>query len=137
MMKAKHVIPAGIALVFSLILAIGSRTFLAPCIHDDGSVAACAGAGRMLLAVGCVMSVLSVAVLTARKQAVRRVLNLVMGVSALLGFLTPGVIMPLCRMSSMRCRAVTQPAGMLLSALVLLCAVSGIILDCMKSRERR
>ena len=127
-MKTKDRIPAAAALPLSLVLAAGSRTFLAPCSHEDGSLAACAGAGPMLMAAGILLAAFSVCALCTRERAARAAYYTAMLPAALIGFLTPGTLAPLCRMSTMRCQAVTRPAGMLLCGLVLLCAAAGLLL---------
>ena len=59
----KQIIPGCVMLVLSLVIAVGSFTFLSPCVHDDGNVGACWWAGRMLLGLGCLLAVLSVFIL--------------------------------------------------------------------------
>jgi hypothetical protein len=46
----------------------------------------------------------------------------------LLGIFTPGVLIDLCRMSTMRCRAVMQPAMIILFSAALLSSLIGAIL---------
>ena len=49
-----------------------------------------------------------------------------------LGILTPGTLLDLCRMSTMRCRMVMQPAMIILFSAALLCALTGAILTARK-----
>ena len=51
----KAIIPAFTMLALSLVVVIGSRTFLGPCIHEDGSFGPCHWAGQSLLGLGCVL----------------------------------------------------------------------------------
>ena len=53
-----------------------------------------------------------------------------------LGILTPGTLLGLCSMSTMRCRMVTQPAMILLFSAALLCAAAGAILNGGKAARR-
>ena len=112
-------IPGWINLVLSLVVAVGSFTFLSPCVHDDGSVGACGWAGRALLGLGCLLGVLAVLGLLSRRARFGTYLSSV--AVCVLGILTPGTLIGLCDMSNMRCRAVMQPA------MIILFAVAGLV----------
>lgn len=121
-------------LVFSLVIAIGSFTFLSPCVHDDGNVGACWWAGRMLLGLGCLLAVLSVFVLLSGRARFGTYLS---GIAVCaLGILTPGTLISLCRMNSMHCRAVMQPAMIILFAAAALTSLLGVLF-CMKEQKGR
>ena len=122
----KTVIPGCVLLILSLIIAIGSMTFLGPCVHEDGSTGACHWAGRALLGLGCVLGVLAALALFVKRARLGVYLS-ALPVCAL-GILTPGTLIDLCRMSTMRCRMVMQPAMIILFAAALLCALTGAIL---------
>ncbi len=123
----KQMIPAIILLILSVVIILGSRTFLSPCVHEDGSFGPCHWAGQMLLGLGCVLGILAALALCV-KRARPGVYLSVLPVCAL-GILTPGTLMDLCRMSTMRCRMVMQPAMILLFSAALLCALAGVILN--------
>ena len=57
----RQIIPGCVILVLALIIAIGSFSFLGPCVHEDGTVGACHWASRALLGLGCLLAVLAVA----------------------------------------------------------------------------
>ena len=122
----KQSIPAGVMLVIALIIAVGSQTFLAPCVHEDGSFGPCHGAGQMLLGLGCALGVL--AALSLCVERARFGIYLSSLPVCVLGILTPGTLLDLCRMSTMRCRMVMQPAMILLFSAALMCALIGVIL---------
>ncbi len=122
----KSIIPAVVILVLSLVIVIGSRTFLSPCVHEDGASGPCK-AGRALLGIGCVQGVLAVLSLCLKRARLGIFLS-EMPV-CLLGALTPGTLIDLCRMSTMRCRMVMQPAMIILFSLALLGALAGTILS--------
>ena len=126
----KQSIPAVILLALSLVITAGSQTFLSPCVHEDGAHGVCYPAGQMLLGLGCVLGVLAVLALGLRRAR----LGVYLGVLPLcvLGILTPGSLMELCRMSTMRCRMVMQPAMIILFSAALLCALTGAILSARK-----
>ena len=123
----KTPIPALIILVLALIMAIGSQSFLGPCVHEDGSFGACHWAGRMLLGVGGLLAVLALLALVLPKE--RRGLYLAMVPASLLGLLTPGTLIALCGMATMRCRMVMRPAMMILSGLALVFSLAGWLIE--------
>ena len=125
----KQTIPAMILLVLSLIITIGSQTFLAPCVHEDGSFGPCHWAGQMMLGIGGVLLLLSLFVCLEKDGAVRKGVYLSMLPVAALGVLTPGVLIALCKMSTMRCRMVMQPAMTILCVLVALAALAGLLME--------
>ncbi len=123
----KSMIPAVVTLVLALVIVIGEATFLAPCVHEDGSFGACHWAGRALLGTGCVLAAQALLSLWVKRARFGVFLG-ELPVCAL-GILTPGPLMDLCRMSSMPCRMVMQPAMIILFSAALLCALIGAILS--------
>ena len=128
----KQIIPAWIILVCSLVVAIGSVTFLGPCVHEDGSVGACHWASRALLGLGCLLAVLSVLALLVRPARTGIYLSILP--VCILGMLTPGTLISLCRMSTMHCRAVMQPSMLVLLAVAGLASLAGIW-ACLRNRK--
>ena len=126
----KQSIPAIILLLISLTIIIGSLTFLSPCVHEDGSFAPCHWAGQTLLGLGCVVGVLGVLALFVNHARLGVYLSALP--VCILGILTPGTLIDLCRMNTMRCRMVMQPAMIILFSAALLCALTGAILSARK-----
>ena len=123
----KKMIPGCVMLVLALVISIGSLTFLSPCIHEDGSVGACWWAGRALLGLGCLLGVLALLTLVSGRARFGTYLSSI--AVCILGILTPGTLISLCRMSSMHCRAVMQPAMIILFSVSALAAVIGVLLS--------
>ena len=119
-------IPAVILLILALIVAIGSQSFLGPCVHEDGSFGACHWAGRALLGEGVLLAAL--AVLALLVEGMRPGLFMASALTALLGLLTPGSLIALCKMDTMRCRMIMKPAMTILMALALIASVAGLLL---------
>ena len=126
----KQIIPAVILLVIAALTAIGSQTFLSPCIHEDGSFGACHWAGQALLGLGCVLMVQSVLALCVRRAAKGAYLGMLP--VCIMGVLIPGNLIDLCHMSTMRCRAVMQPAMIILFSAAFICGLAGFILNAKK-----
>ncbi len=125
----------GILLILAAMIAAGSVTVLGPCIHEDGSEALCTGAGRAVFCSGCVLAVLALLILLIRKHSVRIVLFFLSLCSAAAGMTFPGIVFPLCRMDTMHCRTVMQPAMIILFAFALIVSAGGIIVE--RNRIRR
>lgn len=124
-----------VLLALAAVIAIGSVTVLGPCVHEDGSAAPCAAAGRAVLCGGCVLAALAVIMLFIRKPSVRIGLFLVSLCTAAAGILFPGTIFALCRMDTMHCRAVMQPSMIILFAAEAIVSVCGIVAE--RNRIRR
>ena len=123
----KSSIPAIILLALSMLAAIGSQTFLGACVHDDGSFGACHWACRAMLGEGALLAVLSLMALAFKRE--RAGLYLAMLPASLLGLLTPGTLIALCKMPAMRCRMLTQPAMMILFGVMLPASLVGWLLS--------
>lgn len=123
----KQSIPAIVIFVLSLLLAIGSQTFMGACVHDDGSLGACHWAARALSGIGGLLAVLAILLLLVKKE--RAGLYLAMVPTALLGVFIPGTLINLCGMATMRCRALMKPAAMILLAFMLAAALVGWLMS--------
>ena len=121
----KIVIPI-LLLLLSLIVAVGSQTFLGACVHEDGGFGACHWAARALLGEGVVLAALAVLALVMAKE--RAGLYLAMVPTSALGILTPGSLIAICSMDTMRCRMLMKPAMTILCAAILLLAFIGWVL---------
>ena len=123
----KTIIPAIILLILAALIVIGSQTFLSPCIHEDGTFGPCHWAGQTLLGLGLVTGALAALALCVRRARFGVFLSALP--VCMLGILTPGTLIDLCRMSTMRCRMVMQPAMIILFAAALFCALAGAVIS--------
>jgi len=122
----KTSIPALIVLLLSLVIAIGSQTFLGACVHDDGGFGTCHWAARGSLALGAAQAVIALLALVLPAQ--RPGLYTAMLPVSVAGLLTPGTLIDICRMNTMRCRMVMRPAMLVLFALTLAAALAGCLM---------
>ena len=121
----KNCIPAWFILALSAAAVIGSFTFLSPCIHTDGSFGSCHWAGRMLTGIGCLTGMLALMALSVKRFRAGIYISIIP--VCILGILTPGNLISLCMMSTMRCRAIMRPAMLLLFGAMLVLAVTGAL----------
>ena len=119
----KTSIPAIIVLILALVITVGSQTFLGACVHEDGSFGACHWAARAILGEGALLAVLAALALALKKE--REGLYLAMAPASLLGMLTPGMLISICGMDTMRCRMLMRPAMLILFGVALLVALIG------------
>ena len=131
----KKNILAVILLILAAVIAVGSVTVLGPCVHEDGSEAPCTGTGRAILADGILLAALSVLFLFIKAPKTRMILFVITSVAALVGILMPGTLLPVCKMDTMHCRMVMQPAMIILFALALLASVCGVMAEMNKNRK--
>ena len=131
----KKNILAVILLILAAVIAVGSVTVLGPCVHEDGSEAPCTGTGRAILADGILLAALSVLFLFIKAPKARMILFVITSVAALVGILMPGTLLPVCKMDTMHCRMVMQPAMIILFALALLASVCGVMAEMNKNRK--
>ena len=116
---------AAAALLLSCVIAVGSVSFLGPCVHEDGSFGACHWAGQAMLGIGLLLAVLNLAALLVKDGRLRAGLLFAAAAAAVLGLFVPGTLIRLCGMATMRCRAVMRPAMMLLCALTAVSCLAG------------
>lgn len=121
----KTSIPALIVLVLSMLIAIGSQSFLGACVHEDGSFGACHWAARAVLALGAVQAVMALMALVMPQQ--RQGLYMGLLPVSVAGLLTPGTLIDICKMNTMRCRMLMRPAMLVLFALTLAVALAGCL----------
>ena len=121
----KTQIPAFAVLLLSILIAIGSQSFLGACVHEDGSFGACHWAARAVLALGAVQAVMALMALVMPQQ--RQGLYMGLLPVSVAGLLTPGTLIDICKMNTMRCRMLMRPAMLVLFALTLAVALAGCL----------
>ena len=127
MMKNKISIPALAVCILAILTAAGSRTVLGPCIHEDGSLGTCHWAGQAVFGTALLLAVQSLFALFLKKSDARKGMFLAMFWTAMLGISFPGMLIGLCGMATMRCRAVMRPAMTILFALMGALSLAGCI----------
>lgn len=121
----------------ALLLTVGAVTFLRPCAHMDGDFGTCHWAGRTVAGLGAALAVQALCGLFAGDAKLREGIALSMVPVALLTALTPGILIPLCTMETMRCNAVMRPAVLLIAALIgVLSAADAVLQHRRAGRER-
>jgi hypothetical protein len=125
-----------LVLLLSVLIAVGSVSFLAPCVHEDGSFGNCHWAGRALFGVGLLLTAESLFALFSEDSKTRQGAFVPMIFTACLGGLVPGTLIDLCHMATMRCRALMQPAMILLFSISALISLIGLIVEKRRAGSR-
>lgn len=111
-------------IILAIILTVGSLTFFKSVCGADMH---CHTANTVITVIGAVLVILTVLGFVF-KGKFKAILSFVTAAVALIEMLIPGVIMSLCMMPSMSCRATMKPWTILLSvAIAFVSIVSGII----------
>ncbi len=127
-MTAKKRILSLIPAIVSLLLVIGVLTVFSACgKKDDGTWMHCHDVQNMVAVCGTVMTVLFVICAFVTNKVLRLILNLAAFAAAIVAFLLPGTIMPMCMMNTMRCYTIMQPFARIMSAVAALSALIGMI----------
>ena len=123
-MKITRTLPLAAA-GLSALLVVGANTVFSACDPmPDGSWMRCHDCQNQVTAGGAVLALVLGASAFVPKRSLRLALQALGVVGAVVVFLTPGVICPLCMMETMRCHTVFQPFVRIMSVLV---SGSGIV----------
>ena len=131
MMKKNSIKPTDIVL---LLLALASMAGMATVFHpcgpmEDGGWMRCHWAWISTLGAESVLLLLSVLRLFVRSSGIKAGMSIACIPVALLAALTPGLLIPLCSMKDMRCHALTRPAAVVLSLLVVAAATADLFVQ--------
>lgn len=99
----------GIFTLLPAALVLGLRTVAAPCVHADGSVAACTTAGHVLFGLAVAALALALMRLLGADLRTRRSFDLLLVLAGIAIALLPGTTLSLCADAAMPCRAIMRP----------------------------
>ena len=136
-MKKRSMIPAVIIGLSALAAAAGSRSFLGPCVHEDGTFGPCHWAGQALFGLALLMAAEAVIAVAWKNESLRKGLYIAMALTAVLGILVPGTLIGLCGMATMRCRALMRPAMTILFAVMGIASAAGVFFSGEQATERK
>ncbi len=112
-----------ITLAVSAFFLAGMLSFLKPCgPKEDGTWMHCHEAGRGLLILAAVLTLLALLRFVLKKGLPRLAPDILSVAVCIAAMLLPGTFVSLCMMPDMRCRAVMQPGALVFSAVLLVLA---------------
>jgi hypothetical protein len=94
---------------------------------EDGTYMNCHKANIAVAVLAGVIAVIGILLFVLRGKMVRRILLGVSAVAAVICALTPGIIISLCMMPEMTCRAVLRPIAIIGSVVILLFVIVGFL----------
>lgn len=122
-MKKRTLISGVILLALTLLLLLGSATFLGACAPTaEGSYMTCHWAGRAVTGAAAVLVVLAAARLLLRDAGMQSGLAIAVIPSAVLAAAIPGNLIRICGMASMHCRTHLKPGAIVLGVLIAIAA---------------
>ena len=120
--------PVGVPdIVLSLIPALflaGLRTIAGPCVHEDGTAAACTSTGTVLTALAVGSLVLVLMRLLAADLRTKRSFDLLLTIAGVAIAVLPGTVLTLCMMATMRCHTIMLPFARVVGVALVLCALA-------------
>ena len=119
--------PKPLDVVLTLLPAIflfGIRTFAGPCVHEDGSEAACVMTSYVMTGLGVVALLLVFMRILGADLRTRRCFDLFLVVAGVLIAVLPSTALPLCAMDSMRCQAVMVPFARIMGLAIVVGALA-------------
>ena len=124
------------SLILAVLLALGALSFAGPCVHEDGSFAACHAASLAVIGSSVLAAVASLAALFVRGGKLAGSVMLVSAVAGLFAALSPGTLFGLCMMQTMRCWTLMRPFALVCGAALFLCALVAAIMLFVKNRGK-
>ena len=116
-----------------LLEAVGEKTFLHPCIHEDGTAATCETAGQMIFWLGAALALGGIGAALLKGRARIAAAGGMVVLSVLL-ILAPGVLSPVCGMAEMACRMIMQPAARVTGGLSAVLSL-GLLISVLRHRR--
>jgi phosphoglycerol transferase MdoB-like AlkP superfamily enzyme len=114
--------------IMSIILLIAAFIFQCP-QKDDGSYMHCHNANIALAVISCVIIVLGIISFVSKNTIAKYVLSAVVAVASVLGAMIPGIIVSLCMMPEMTCRAALRPTAIICSVIICIFAIVSLIFE--------
>lgn len=125
----KHRIMPIISTILSISLLIGIKTIFKTCgMKDDGTWMLCHWTEQTILIEAIIMSAISITSIITNKSKISIGLSISMIVTSILTLLTPGTLMPLCKMPMMECHIITQPSTIIIASLIIIMNAINIIM---------
>lgn len=114
----------GIITALPAVLVLGLRTVAAPCVHTDGSAAACTTAGHVLFGLAIASLALALMRLLGADLRTRRSFDLLLVLVGIAIALVPGTTLSLCADATMPCQAIMRPFARVMGAALVIGAMA-------------
>lgn len=119
------------------VLALGMLTFAGPCVHEDGSAAACATAAHAVLAAGIVACVAGLAGAVMRSIPAQAALSIAGIVAGVFATIAPGGLFALCMVQTMRCWTIMRPFALVFGIVIAFAGAAMLFRAYARNRKAR
>jgi hypothetical protein len=96
---------------------------------DDGSYMNCHKANISVAAVSCVIIVLSILLFALKNKTASKITSLIIAAASIVCAVIPGILIHLCMMPEMTCRAEFRPTVIVFSIVIFLSSIAGLLFD--------
>jgi len=136
MRKSRRILFSLVPMVLCLLLAAGSATVFSACgMKDDGTWMHCHSTQDTVILCAVILSAVLLFHAFLHQRILRVILNVIGVIGAVLIFLTPGNLMPMCMMHTMRCYTLFQPFVRIMSVLICLICIANVIRLCKGKKD--
>ena len=125
--KCKCSVTEVILLALSVLLLAGCRSWFAVCPVMSETVMSCHWAGEVLKAVSAVLLILAVIHILIPDEKMKMGMDLTLAAFGILTAFLPGVVINLCMMPEMACRAHTRPWTVVLCVVMAVVALADLL----------
>ena len=125
--KIRSNIFSAAALILSVLLAVGSATFVSACPVSEEHTMVCHWAQVAVTSLAVVASVISLTAVVIPDTKIKTGLLTALIPLSVVTFLIPGTLIHLCMMESMRCISVFQPAVRIFAVVIFIVSLAGVI----------
>ena len=136
MRKSRETLINLIPTVLYLLLAAGSATVFSACgMKEDGAWMRCHSTQDTVVLCAFVLSAVLLFQAFLHQRILRVILNVIGVTGAVLIFLIPGNLMPMCMMHTMRCYTLFQPFVRIMTVLICLICIANVIRLCKGKKD--
>lgn len=129
---------SSILLTLSAIFLFAAAAFLFQCPKmDNGAYMNCHKANMAVAFISCIIVILGFLLFFMKERIVSILLSGIIALASVISAIVPGIIISLCMMPEMTCRAVFRPVDMICSLLILVFAVINLFISIKKENTKR
>jgi hypothetical protein len=96
---------------------------------EDGSYMNCHKANVAIAAISCAVIILSILLFILKNKVAQQVIYVIVALSSIVCGIIPGILIHLCMMPEMTCRATFRPADIICSIVIFLFSILGLLFN--------
>ncbi len=127
-MRKVNQISGALFVITGLLIAFGPKTIFSVCNSEGDMVMKCFYTSQAELGIGIEIAVLGLLLFIQKTKEAQLATAYAVGLSSIVAFLIPNFLIGVCGSEHMHCKAVTQPALTLISALTFIVSAAIVVL---------